>query len=138
MRGAARRRARRAAASLLGLAVLGASPAWTLDCSGQWLSRSDRVICADPQLMRMEEQIARKIKGNAGRLSFGQYLGLRQWRGERASERNACQADRECIIANLRGQGRFLDRLQRCVASSLARRACLLNLLVDERASLRR
>jgi uncharacterized protein len=137
MRGAAGREARRAAVGLLGLAVLSASPAWTLDCSGRWLSRTDRVICADQQLLRMEEQIARKIKGNAGRLSFGQYLGLRHWHAARTSERNACQADRDCIAANLRAQARFLDRLQRCVASSLARRACLMNLLVDERASLR-
>jgi hypothetical protein len=130
--------ARRAAVGLLGLAVLGASPAWTLDCGGRWLSRTDRVICADQQLLRMEEQIARRIKGTAGRLSFGQYLGLRHWQAARVNERNACQADRECISANLRSQARFLDRLQRCMASSLARRACLINLLVDERSSLRR
>lgn len=137
MRGAARRSARRAVAGLLGVAWLGASPAWTLDCSGRWLTRTDLVICTDQQLLRMEQQIVRRIKGSAGRLSLGQYLGLRHWQAVRASERNACQADRECIVASLRAQGRFLDRLQRCIASSLTRRACLVNLLLDERASLR-
>src|SRR5262245_41581035 len=111
MRGAAGRRARRAAAGLIGLAVLGASPAWTLECSGRWLSRTDRVICADQQLLRMEEQITRRIKANASRLSLGQYLGVRHWQAVRASDRNACQADRECIVASLRAQARFLDRL---------------------------
>jgi hypothetical protein len=120
------------------LALLGTSPAWTLDCSSRWLSRTDRVICADQQLLRIEEQITRRIKSNAGRLSFGQYLGLRHWQAARATERNACLLDRVCIVANLRGQARFLDRLQRCMASSLARRACFINLLGEERASLRR
>ena len=144
MRGAARRRARQAAARLLGLAPLGLAllsapaAASALDCEGRWLTQAEIVICTDPQLLRMEEQLTRRIKGSAGRLSFGQYLGLRHWQAERARDRNACQDDRECIAANLRAQARFLDRLQRCVTSNLARRACLYNLLMEDRASLQR
>ena len=137
MRGAARRRTRQTAAGLVGLALLGAPAASALDCEGRWLTPAEIVICTDPQLLRMEQQLSRRIKGSAGRLSFGQYLGLRHWQAVRANDRNACQDDRECIAANLRAQARFLDRLQRCVTSSPARRACLYNLLVEDRASLR-
>jgi uncharacterized protein len=139
MRWAARQGARQAAAGLLiGLAALGAPAAWGLDCDGRWLSRTELVICADPQLLRMEEQLSRRIKGSAARLSFGQYLGLRHWQASQARHRNVCQADRECIAAGLRAQARFLDRLQRCAATGLGRRGCLRSLLADERASMRR
>jgi uncharacterized protein len=129
---------RRALGLLLGLAGLGAPAAWGLDCDGRWLSRNEIIICADPQLWRMEEQVSRKIKGNAARLTFGQYLGLRHWQASQARQRNTCGADRECIAAGLRAQGRFLDRLQRCASTSLARRACLRNLLAEEPTSVRR
>jgi uncharacterized protein len=123
---------------LLGLAAFGAPAAWGLDCDGQWLSRAELVICADPQLLRMEEQVSRRIKGNAARLSFGQYLGLRHWQATQARQRNVCKADRGCIAASLRAQSRFLDRLQRCAATGPVRRGCLRSLLADERASIRR
>jgi uncharacterized protein len=139
MRGAAMRGAGRVAVGLLGLALpLSAPAARTLDCDGRWLTRTELTICADPKLLRLQEQISRRVRGNASRLSFGQYLGVRHWQAARASERDLCQTDRDCIRASLRAQGRFLDRLQRCVASNLARRACLFNLLAEERASLRR
>jgi uncharacterized protein len=128
----------RAIGLLLGLTGLGTSAAWGLDCDGRWLSRAEVTICADPQLGRMEEQLSRRIKGNAPRLSFGQYLGLRHWQAAQARQRNSCGADRECIAASLRAQARFLDRLQRCASTSLARRACLHNLLAEEPASVRR
>jgi uncharacterized protein len=138
MRGAARRLGY-VAVGLLGLTLpLGAPAARSLDCSARWLTRTELVVCADPKLQRMEEQIGRRIRGNASRLSLGQYLGLRHWQAERANDRNLCQTDRDCIKASLRAQARFLDRLQRCVSSSLSRRTCLLNLLVEERASLAR
>ena len=138
MRGATRKGAKRAAAGLLGLDLLGAPAAWCLDCSGHWLSRSEAAICDDPRLLRMEEQVVRRIKANAERLSFGQYLGLLHWHAQQAGERTACAADRRCIVASLRAQMRFLDRLQRCVSTSLGRRACLRNLLADERRRARR
>lgn len=138
MREAAWRGAKQAAGSLLALALLGPQAAWAIDCDGRWLTPTEIVICADPQLLRMEQQLSRRIKGNAGRLSFGQYLGLRHWQAERAANRNTCEADRECISASMRAQARFLDRLRRCASSTLARRTCLYNLLLDERASLRR
>jgi uncharacterized protein len=123
----------RAVVGLLSLAAIGAPAAWGLDCTGRWLSRADVAICADPQLLRLEVRIARRIKANAQRLSFGQYLGLRHWHALLARERSACNADRKCIAASLRAQRRFLDRLRRCVATSLVQRACLRNLLAEER-----
>ena len=123
---------------LLGLAALGAPAAWGLDCDERWLSRTELVICADPKLLRMEEKVSRRVKGNAVRLSFGQYLGLRHWQAWQARQRDVCRADRGCIAASLRAQSRFLDRLQRCTATGLGRRGCLRNLLADERASIRR
>jgi uncharacterized protein len=120
---------------LLGLAAFGAPAAWGLDCDGPLLSRAELVICADPQLLSMEKKISRRVKGNAARLSFGQYLGLRHWQASQARERDVCRADRGCIAASLRAQSRFLDRLQRCTATGLGRRRCLRNLLADERAS---
>jgi uncharacterized protein len=125
-------------AGLLGLALFGASAAWGSDCAGRWLSRTELAICADPQLRRLEEQIARRIKGNAQRLTFGQYLGLRHWHALRANERNTCVTNRECIAASLQAERRLLNRLQRCVTSNLTRRACLRNLLANERHSVRR
>jgi uncharacterized protein len=123
---------------LLGLALFGGAAAWAGDCTRRWLSRTELAICGDPQLQRLDEQIGRRLKGNADRLSFGQYLGLRHWHAMRTGDRNACGTDRECIVASLRAERRFLDRLQRCVTSSLARRTCLRNLMAEERGSARR
>jgi uncharacterized protein len=139
MRWAARQQARQAATGLLlGLAALAAPPAWGLDCDSRWLSRTEMLICADPRLLHMQEQVSRRIKGSATRLSFGQYLGLRHWQASQARQRDVCKADRECIVASLRAQARFLDRLQRCAATGPGRRGCLRSLLADERASMRR
>ena len=131
-------RARQAMIALLGLAALGMSctapDAWSagIDCAGHWLSRTELAICDDPRLLRMEEQMRRRISGYAQRLTFGQYLGLRHWHATRAEARKSCGIDRNCIVASFRAQSRFLDRLQRCVATSLVRRACLHNLLTED------
>jgi uncharacterized protein len=126
--------------SLLGLALLAApaAPAASLDCSSRWLDRTELTICDDPQLARMEEQLARRLDGFALRLNFGQYLGLRHWHALWARQRGACAAERDCIAAGYRAQGLFLDRFQKCISASLARRACLRDLLGGERATMQR
>jgi uncharacterized protein len=126
--------------SLLGLALVGApaAPAESLDCTSRWLDRTELMICDDPQLSRMEEQLARRLDGFALRLNFGQYLGLRHWHAMWARQRGACAAERECIAASYRAQGRFLDRFQKCISASLARRACLRDLVAGERETMQR
>jgi uncharacterized protein len=121
-------------------ALLGAPPAAAarFDCASRWLTRTEQAICGDQQLLRMDEQLARKLDSFASRLNFGQYLGLRHWHAVQARQRGQCVADRDCIAASFRAQGRFLDRLQRCVSASLARRACLREILAGDQESSRR
>jgi hypothetical protein len=88
--------------------------------------------------MRINEQLARRLDGFATRLNFGQYLGLRHWHAVQVRQRGLCAAGRDCIAAGFRAQGRFLDRLERCVAGSLARRACLREMLARDQEGSRR
>jgi uncharacterized protein len=133
------RAARRTVLTLLGLISLGAPAALAggLDCTSRWLDPTQLAICDSPQLSRLEEQLARRLENFATRLNFGQYLGLRHWHAMSARQRATCAADRGCIAASYRAQGRFLDRFQKCINSSLARRACLRDLLVGERETMR-
>lgn len=122
-------------------ALLGSPPAsaGSLDCASRWLNRTEQTICGDPQLLRMDEQLTRRLASFAPRLNFGQYLGLRHWHAAQARQRGLCAAERDCIAASFRTQGRFLDRLQRCIAGgSLARRACLREVLAGDQESSRR
>ena len=129
---------------LVGLAQLGAllgappASAGRFDCASRWLSRTEQTVCGDQQLMRLDDQLARRLDGFAARLNFGQYLGLRHWHAVQARQRGQCVADRDCIAASLRAQSRLLDRLQRCVSASLARRACLREMLAGDQESSRR
>jgi uncharacterized protein len=125
---------------LLGLTGPGAPPAAAgrSDCASQWLTRTEQTICGDPQLLRLDDQLARRLGGFAARLNFGQYLGLRHWHAVQKRQRSQCAADRDCIVASFRAQGRFLDRLQRCVSAGLARRACLRDMMRSELESSRR
>lgn len=134
------RAAERIVLGLFGLALLGApvAAATGLDCNSPWLNRAELLICGDPQLLRMEEQLARRLDSFAQRLNYGQYLGLRHWSATWARQRGLCAAERDCIVATYRAQSRFLDRLQRCVNTSLARRTCLRDLVAGERDSARR
>jgi uncharacterized protein len=122
------------------LASLGAPVASgaSFDCRARPLTLTQSAICDDAQLSRMDEHLARRIDGLATRLNFGQYLGLRHWQAEWALQRGECDSDRDCIAANLRAQARLLDRLQRCVASSIARRGCLRDMIAGEQESMRR
>jgi uncharacterized protein len=125
--------------ALLGMASLGAPQAHAgLDCASRWLNRTELIICSDPQLMRIEELLQRRLSGFAPRLNFGQYLGLRHWHAIQARQRALCAADRDCIAASFRAQSRSLDRLQRCVGGTLTRRACLRDMLASEQESSRR
>jgi len=125
--------------ALLGISLETApAAAGGLDCASQWLNKTEQAICADPQLVRMDEQVARRLESFAARLNFGQYLGLRHWHAMQARHRALCMADRDCIAAGFRAQGRFLDRLQHCVGGGLARRACLREALAGEPDSSRR
>jgi uncharacterized protein len=112
--------------------------AGSFDCASHWLNRTEATICGNPQLMRMDEQLARRLGSFALRLNFGQYLGLRHWQAVQARQRSQCSTDRDCIVARFRMQDRFLDRLQRCVAGSQARRACLREVLAGDHESSRR
>lgn len=132
-------------ATRIGLALLGVAALWTpaataasFDCTSRWLNRTEMTICDDPQLSRADDQLARRLRGFAQRLNFGQYLGLRYWHAAAARQRGLCRADRACILATYRSQARFLDQLQSCVDVSLSRRACLRDLLSGERATMRR
>jgi uncharacterized protein len=124
---------------LLGVAALWipAAMAASFDCNSRWLSQTEKAICDDKQLSRIDDQLARRLSGFARRLNFGQYLGLRHWHAASARRRDLCRADRACILASYRAQARFLDRLQRCVEASAWRRACLRDLL-GERETRRR
>jgi uncharacterized protein len=125
---------------VLGLAVLGvpAASGASLDCNARWLSRAELTICSNPQLTRLEEQMARRLASFAPRMNLGQYLGLRHWHATWRKQRNDCATDRDCITASFRAQTRYLDRFQRCLGASLSRRACLRDMLAGERESMRR
>jgi uncharacterized protein len=125
---------------LFGLVSLWALPAaaGSLECGSRWLNRTEQTICGDPQLMRASEQLARRLDAFASRLNFGQYLGLRHWHAVQARQRSLCAADRDCIAAGFRAQGRFLERLRSCISGNLARRACLREMLAGDQESSRR
>ena len=136
---------RKAATAALG-ACLGLAPLWaaqsahaaSFNCRARGLTPTEAAICQDSQLSRTDEQLARKLNGFTRRLTFGQYLGLRVWHGDWRQQRNRCGSDRPCLVVSYRAQGRFLDRLQQCLDTSLQRRQCLRNALNIEREALRR
>jgi uncharacterized protein len=125
----------------LALALVWAPAAGTaasFDCAGRFLSQAQVAICQDAQLSRADEQTARRVASLSRRLAFGQYLGLRYWHHGWAEHRDGCRADRGCLAASYRAQGRFLDRLQQCLDNGLQRRACLRNTLNIDREAVRR
>ncbi len=128
-------------AASVGLALVWAPAAGTaasFDCGARFLSQAQIAICQDAQLSRNDEQTARRIASLSRRLAFGQYLGLRHWHHGWTGRRDGCRADRACLTASYRAQGRFLDRLQQCLDNGLQRRACLRNTLNIDRETVRR
>jgi uncharacterized protein len=135
------RNAVKAGAGLLVVAMTWLSQAaWaaSFDCNARGLSRAEDTICADPQLSRTDDQVARKADTVARRMNYGQYLGLRHWQAAAARQRNLCGADRACITAHYRAQRRLLDRVQECLDTRYTRRSCLRNSLAGEQESTRR
>ena len=125
----------------LGLAFVSAPAAGTaasFDCGARFLSQAQIAICQDTQLSRNDEVTARRVASLSRRLAFGQYLGLRHWHHGWTAHRDGCRADRSCLTASYRTQGRFLDRLQQCLDNGLQRRACLRNTLNIDRETVRR
>ena len=125
----------------LGLALVwapAAGRAASFDCAARFLSQAQIAICQDAQLSRADEQMARRVASLSRRLAFGQYLGLRHWHHGWTEHRDGCRADRGCLTASYRAQGRFLDRLQQCLDNGLQRRACLRNTLNIDRETVRR
>jgi uncharacterized protein len=125
-------------AACLALTLMWVAPAASLDCNARRLRETEAAICHDAQLSRSEDQIDRRVRGLARRLSFGQYLGVRHWHAGWAQHRSRCGPERTCLAGSYRAQLRFLDRLQQCLDTSSARRACLRNTLNVEREALRR
>ena len=115
-------------AGLAALALLGApsaAPAASFDCRARRLEIAEKAICADIQLSRADEQLARRLAGFTRRVTFGQYLGLRYWHSLWKDARVDCQEDRSCLGATYRAQARLLDGLELCLDTSARRRTCL-------------
>jgi uncharacterized protein len=126
--------------ALLAAALIWGAPealAASFDCKARGLSRAEGMICADTQLSRTDEQLARQTDAVARRLSYGQYLGLRHWQATSAGQRRLC-ADRGCINSHFRAQRNLLDRLQECLDTRFARRSCLRNSLTGDQETVRR
>ena len=134
------RKAVSAGVGLLAALILVSPPALSgsFDCSERGLSRAEGAICADPQLLRTDEQLARRADVVARRMNYGQYLGLRHWQAASASQRDYCGADRACINAHFRAQKRLLDLVQECLETRFVRRSCLRNALSGDREAVRR
>jgi hypothetical protein len=112
---------------------LPSASAASFNCSTRDLSRAQVTICEDPQLSRLDDQVARKADTVARRMNYGQYLGLRYWQTQSAQQRDQCGADRACISAHYRAEARLLERLQQCLETRFARRACLHDTLSGDR-----
>ncbi len=97
----------------------------SFDCSGQDLSEAQQLICADQELSRLDDRVARRIQGMQKRYGLGLYLSMRYWHYRNRDLRDACGRDRPCIVATYRAQGRTLDRLQGCLDNSVRKRSCM-------------
>ena len=119
----------RLTAGLAGLAAIAfagapsAASAASFDCRARSLEVAEKTICADAQLSRVDEQLARRLAGFTRRVTFGQYLGLRYWHFRWREARNSCQDDRPCLATTYRAQSRTLDGLDLCLGTSARRRA---------------
>jgi uncharacterized protein len=111
------------ASALFCVPTLGAAASF--NCGARGLSLTEVAVCRNPQLSRVDEQMARRVDGFAHRLNYGQYLGLRFWQSSQVRNRERCGADIACLGTAYRAQMRFLDRLQQCLETSAQRRACL-------------
>ena len=126
---------------LAALALAGApadASAASFDCRARRLEPWEKTICADAQLSRIDDQLARRLSGFARRVTFGQYLGLRFWNARWKEVRTGCQDDRLCLAGTYRAQSRLLDGLDLCLDTSARRRTCLQTTLGEREAAHRR
>ena len=122
------RRATKTAAGVLAIAatlVPPAASAASFDCNARGLSRAEGMICEDPQLSRPDEQLARRGRCHRPAHELWPISRPPALAGGVGWQRDLCGADRACIDAHYRAQARFLDRLQQCLDTRYARRACL-------------
>jgi uncharacterized protein len=99
---------------------------------------ADLTICADTQLLRLDDQLSRRLLRASRQLAFGPYVGLRVWQSDWRQQRTECSADRACLASVYDDANRFLDRLQRCLGTSLRGRRCLPLSVEGERSAVRR
>ena len=127
-----------AAFSCLWLVGAHEARAASFDCSAARLSATQIVICTDTELSQTDERTDKRIRGLQRRLGFGFYLGIRYWYARSNDQRDACEANRACIVAAYRAQNRTLNRLIECLDSSARKRACLRVTLNTEAAAAKR
>jgi uncharacterized protein len=124
------------------LGLLAAAPAAAeapaIDCRAPRLTPTEITICTDAQLARIDDQLSRRLARTSRQLAFGPYVGLRVWQSDWRQQRSECSADRACLAAVYGEANRFLDRLQRCLGTSLRGRRCLPASIEGERSLVRR
>jgi uncharacterized protein len=123
-------------AAVLCLVGLGSpADAASFPCHIPFLKPAELAICQDTYLSKLDEDTARKVRSLLGRLSYGQYLGLRYWHSRGAEAREQCGQDRQCITMQYRDDNRFLDRLRQCLDGGTQRRTCWRTMLNGNVAS---
>jgi uncharacterized protein len=110
----------------------------TIDCRAPRMSPTEITVCTDPQLVRMDEQLSRRLAHTSRQLAYGPYVGLRVWQSDWRQQRADCSADRVCLASVYNEANRFLDRFQRCLGTSLRGRRCLPVSVEGERSAVRR
>lgn len=110
----------------------------TIDCRAPRMSPTEITICTDPQLVRVDEQLSRRLARASRQLAYGPYVGLRVWQSDWRQQRGECSADRVCLASVYNEANRFLDRFQRCLGTSLRGRRCLPVSVEGERSAVRR
>jgi uncharacterized protein len=115
-----------------------AAQAAAIDCRASRLTAVEIAICADANLARLDDQLSRRLSRASRQLAFGPYVGLRIWQSDWRQQRAECSADRACLAGVYSEASRFLDRLQRCLGTSLRGRRCLPVSVDAERSVMRR
>jgi uncharacterized protein len=110
----------------------------TIDCRAPRMSPTEIAVCTDPQLVRIDEQLSRRLARASRQLAYGPYVGLRVWQSDWRQQRGDCSADRVCLASVYNEANRFLDRFQRCLGTSLRGRRCLPVSVEGERSAVRR
>jgi uncharacterized protein len=127
---------------LCALVLLTAGPAAAevaaLDCRAGKMTPAEKTVCADAALVRLDDQLTRRLYRTARQLAFGPYVGLRLWQGDWRQQRAECSTDRACLAAVYSEANRFLDRFQRCLGTSQRGRRCMPISIDAERSLVRR